>query len=150
MRLGPDDRVRPVEGFGGRLWEVIGTFEKTKGGPRERQRRYLVRHPLRTAPRQWPEFDDARLSIVWEGYLCEFEPRRTSQYLLLKLLAERRGGWVDYATIGDRILGNPLAKAATVRQLKRRLVVTLQQAGLDELAAAITASRNEEGLKLDL
>ena len=128
-------------------WHV----REDEGRPRRRASTTVFGPPsFRTAPRQWPEFDDARLSIVWEGYLCEFEPRRTSQYLLLKLLAERRGGWVDYATIGDRILGNPLAKAATVRQLKRRLVVTLQQAGLDELAAAITASRNEEGLKLDL
>ncbi len=150
MRPRRENRVKPVAGSGGRLWEVIGTARKTPHGPKFSTRRYLIRHPLAEPPPKWPELDDERLDVIWNGYLCEFGQRGRRQYELLKLLTKRRGRWVNQATIEDEVFGEQFTKPATIRQLKRRLVKTLVGAGMSKLAAAIVPSRKGEGMKLDL
>jgi hypothetical protein len=142
-----DKRIRKVAPM---VWEVIGTFEKTVRGPRclGQQRRYQICHPLAPVPASWPELDDARLSVVWHGWLCDFTPRQTNQYVLLRLLVKAQGRWVDYATIGTECLRNECAKADAIRQHKRRLVKILEAAGMGDLAEAIDVKGERMRLKL--
>jgi hypothetical protein len=150
MRIGPDDGVRVV-GCGGKLLEVIGTYEKTaRGTKKKNERRYMVRHPRAPAPQAWPEFNDDQLSVSWNGFLCEFEPKRRNQYLLLKLLSDHRGRWVTYGTIADDVIKDDMANPTAIRQFKRRLVVTVKEAGMAGLAAAIIVSKRGEGMRLNL
>jgi hypothetical protein len=142
-----DKRLRKVNPM---VWEVIGTFERTVEGVRSigRQRRYLVSHPPAAKPTAWPELDDDRLSVAWNGVFSEFTRRQMNQYVLMVLLVKARGRSVDYATIGGECLRDECAQADAIRQLKRRLVKTLQAMGMGDLAAAIAVTGEAMQLKL--
>jgi hypothetical protein len=131
------------------IWEVIGTFEKTSQGVRSvgRQRRYQIFHPLAPPPTPWPELDDSRISVVWQGRLCDFTLRQANQYVLLRLLVNAKGRWVDYLTIATECLDGDDAKPGAIRQLKCRLVKTLKAGGMSDLAAAIIAENEKMRLE---
>ena len=146
MANGPEDkRMRKVAPM---VWEVIGAFEKTAMGLRSigRQRRYQTCRPLAPAPAPWPELDEARLSVVWKGRLCEFTPRQRYQYVLLRLLVEARGRWVEHTKIEEYCMGDKAASSDAIRQFKHRLAQTLRAKGMGDLAEAIEV--NGESMRL--
>ena len=148
---GPENnRMRPLRRVAPMVWEVIGTFVKTPEGTRSigRQRQYLVQLPQAPKPKEWPKLDDARLGLKWKGRSCHFTPRQRNQHVLIGLLANARGRWVDYAIIAEECLHDEFARADAIRQLKRRLVRSLQKMGLSDLAAVIVVTGEAMQLKL--
>jgi hypothetical protein len=147
MTMGPEYKRIKMAAPG--IWEVIGTFEKTSRGVRSvgRQRQYLSFHPLARVSTPWPELDNSRLSVVWNGRPCNFTPRQGDQYRLLRLLVNAKGRWVDYLTIATECLGGECASGGAIRQFKCRLVRTLKAGGMSDLAAAIIAENEKMRLK---
>jgi hypothetical protein len=147
MTMGPEYKRMKMAAPG--IWEVTGTFEKTSRGVRSvgRQRRYLIFHPLAQVPTPWPKLDDSRLSVVWNGRLCDFTPRQANQYRLLQLLVDAKGRWVDYLTIATTCLDGDCASPGAIRQLKCRLGQTLKARGMSDVAVAIIAENEKMQLK---
>jgi hypothetical protein len=106
-----------------------------------------------TAPQKQPasdpllSLDDPTFSLTWRGKTCFLG--NNGSFKLLKLLASRRGEFIEDHEIGETCCRNEdLAEGPAIRQVKGRLVKCLRSNKMGDLADAIKRQLGHYGLIL--
>jgi hypothetical protein len=87
--------------------------------------------------------DGSTFTVHWGGRSCELGV--SQQFRLIRALADSRGVYVPFATLAERMGGNP---DDSIAHVKMRLVKALQDAGMSDLADRIHTQRGH--YKLDV